>query len=166
MISHSDQPVNNKLYFAYGGNTNKIHMTKHYPNVTFVCKGILKDYKVIFRDTQPFKERNTELTQLESAYCDITKSKNDIVEGVVYQIDEKSKEKLDIQEKVPLLYIVKEIEVETENKKKITVFTYIMREDIECKIGVPTERYCNIVKNGYQIYNLMNDLTLKNDNFF
>jgi len=153
--------ISNKLYFAYGGNTNKNHMTKHYPDVTFVSKGILKGYKIIFRDTQPFKEKNTSLSNLESAYCDIIKSKDDSVEGVLYKLDNKSKEKLDNQEKVPLLYLIKEVEVETEVEskvEKINVFTYVMREDIECKIGIPSERYYNIVKNGYQMYNLKNKL--------
>ncbi len=147
------------FYFAYGGNTNKTHMTKHYPDVTFISKGILKDYKVIFRDTQPFKLVNNELNGIESAYCDIIESKSDSIEGLIYKLDDKSKEKLDIQEKVPLLYLIKEIEVESMiNKEKMKVFTYVMREDIECKSGVPTERYYNIVKNGYQMYNIDNNL--------
>jgi gamma-glutamylcyclotransferase (GGCT)/AIG2-like uncharacterized protein YtfP len=148
-------------YFAYGGNCNKIHITKHYPNIQFVDVGILSDYKVIFRDTEPFKQVNSSLNNIESAYCDIIKCKDNVVYGILYKIDDDSKRRFDIQEKVPDLYVIKEVKI-TLKSEEIKAFTYVMREDIECKIGIPTERYYNIVKNGYQIYNINNELFTTN----
>ena len=64
------------LYFAYGGNTNRTHISKYYPNIKFFSRGKLNNYKVVFRKV------SSDL-QMENSYCDIDECNKSCVEGVI-----------------------------------------------------------------------------------
>ena len=76
-------------------------------------------------------------------YNDIEFKKNSIVPGGLFEISKSDEKKLDIYEDFPILY--KKIYFYYYNKK---VMTYFMNNKTEFRY--PTERYLNVVKQGYK----------------
>ena len=79
--------------------------------------------------------------------ADIEKKNNSIVPGGLYQISKSDEKKLDIYEDFPILY--KKMFFEYHGK---TVMTYIMPN--KTNFRYPTERYLNVIKQGYKDCNL------------
>tara|TARA_B100002019_G_scaffold224982_1_gene197953 strand:+ start:230 stop:595 length:366 start_codon:yes stop_codon:yes gene_type:complete len=75
--------------------------------------------------------------------ADIEKKKNSIVPGGLFEISKSDEKKLDIYEDFPILY--KKIYFSYYGKK---VMTYTMNHKTEFRY--PTERYLNVVKQGYK----------------
>ena len=76
-------------------------------------------------------------------YPDIEKSKNSIVPGALFEISKSDEKKLDVYEDFPILY--KKLYFTYYNR---TVMTYTMVN--KTKFRYPTERYLNVVKQGYK----------------
>ena len=121
------------LYFAYGSNINLFQMKRRCKDSVFLKKYELKGYKLNFRSTY--------------RAADIEKSKNFIVPGALFEISKSDEKKLDVYEDFPILY--KKLYFSYYNK---TVMTYIMVNKTEFRY--PTERYLNVVKQGYKDCNL------------
>ena len=117
------------LYFAYGSNLNLFQMKRRCKDSVFLKKYELKGYKLNFRS--------------KYRAADIEKSKNSIVPGALFEISKSDEKKLDVYEDYPILY--KKIYFYYYNKK---VMTYIMVKKTEFRY--PTERYLNVVKQGYK----------------
>ena len=117
------------LYFAYGSNLNHFQMKRRCKDSFFIKKFELKGYKLNFRS--------------KYRAADIEKKKNSIVPGGLFEISKSDEKKLDVYEDFPNLY--KKIYFSYYNKK---VMTYIMNHKTEFRF--PTERYLNIVKQGYK----------------
>ena len=117
------------LYFAYGSNLNLFQMKRRCKDSAFIKKYELKGYKLNFRS--------------KYRAADIEKSKNSIVPGALFEISKSDEKKLDVYEDFPILY--KKLYFSYYNK---TVMTYIMVNKTEFRY--PTERYLNIVKQGYK----------------
>jgi AIG2-like family. len=117
------------LYFAYGSNLNLFQMKGRCKDSVFLKKYELKGYKLNFRS--------------KYRAADIEKSKNSIVPGALFEISKSDEKKLDVYEDYPILY--KKIYFYYYNKK---VMTYIMVKKTEFRY--PTERYLNVVKQGYK----------------
>jgi len=117
------------LYFAYGSNLNHFQMKRRCKDSTFLKKYELKGYKLNFR----------------SRYraADIEKKKKSIVQGALFEISKSDEKKLDVYEDFPILYT--KMYFKYYNKK---VMTYIMNK--KTKFRYPTEKYLNIVKQGYK----------------
>ena len=117
------------LYFAYGSNLHHFQMKKRCKDSLFLKKINLKDFKLTFR----------------SRYraADIEPRKNSIVPGALFEISKSDEKKLDIYEDYPILY--KKMYFKHYNK---TVMTYIMPK--KTIFRYPTERYLNVVKQGYK----------------
>ena len=117
------------LYFAYGSNLNHFQMKRRCKDSTFLKKYELKGYKLNFR----------------SRYraADIEKKKKSIVQGALFEISKSDEKKLDVYEDFPILYTKMYFKY---YKKK--VMTYIMNK--KTKFRYPTEKYLNIVKQGYK----------------
>ena len=75
--------------------------------------------------------------------ADIEKKNNSIVPGGLYEISKSDEKKLDIYEDYPILY--KKMYFKYYNN---TVMTYIMPK--KTIFRYPTERYLNVVKQGYK----------------
>ena len=117
------------LYFAYGSNLNHFQMKRRCKDSKFIKKINLKGYALSFRS--------------KYRAADIEKKNNSIVPGGLYEISKSDEKKLDIYEDNPILY--KKMFFKYYNK---TVMTYIMsRKTI---FRYPTERYLNVVKQGYK----------------
>ena len=117
------------LYFAYGSNLNLFQMKRRCKDSAFLKKYDLKGYKLNFRS--------------KYRAADIEKSKNSIVPGALFEISKSDEKKLDVYEDYPILY--KKLYFKYYNK---TVMTYIMVNKTEFRY--PTERYLNVVKQGYK----------------
>ena len=117
------------LYFAYGSNLNHFQMKRRCKDSIFIKKFELKGYKLNFRS--------------KYRAADIEKKRNSIVPGGLFEISKSDEKKLDIYEDFPNLYT--KIYFKYYNKK---VMTYIMNYKTEFRY--PTERYLNIVKQGYK----------------
>ena len=117
------------LYFAYGSNLNHLQMKRRCKDSIFIKKFELKGYKLNFRS--------------KYRAADIEKKKNFIVPGGLFEISKSDEKKLDVYEDFPILYT--KMYFKYYNKR---VMTYSMVK--KTKFRYPTERYLNIIKQGYK----------------
>ena len=117
------------LYFAYGSNLNHFQMKRRCKDSVFIKKIILKNFRLTFRS--------------KYRAADIEVKKNSNVPGGLFEISKSDEKKLDIYEDFPKLY--KKYYFNYYNKK---VMTYIMTE--KTVFTFPTERYLNVIKQGYK----------------
>ena len=122
------------LYFAYGSNLNHFQMKRRCKDSKYLKKINLKGYTLNFRS--------------KYRAADIEKKKNSIVPGGLYEISKSDEKKLDIYEDYPILY--KKMYFKYYNN---TVMTYIMPK--KTIFRYPTERYLNVVKQGYKDCNCL-----------
>ena len=128
------------LYFAYGSNLNHFQMKRRCKDSVFLKKYELKNYKLNFRS--------------KYRAADIEKKKNSIVPGALFEISKSDEKKLDVYEDFPVLY--KKLYFKNYNKK---VMTYIMSKKTQFRY--PTDRYLNIIKQGYKDCNLDKKFLIK-----
>ena len=133
------------LYFAYGSNLNLFQMKRRCKDSVFIKKYELKGYRLNFRS--------------KYRAADIEKNKNSLVPGALFEISKSDEKKLDVYEDYPILY--KKLYFTYYNK---TVMTYIMVNKTEFRY--PTERYLNVVKQGYKDCNLNINYLIKALNKF
>ena len=117
------------LYFAYGSNLNHFQMKRRCKDSVFLKKYELKGYRLNFRS--------------KYRAADIEKKKNSIVLGALFEISKSDEKKLDLYEDFPILY--NKFYFNYYNKK---VMTYIMIK--KTKFRYPTEKYLNVIKQGYR----------------
>ena len=117
------------LYFAYGSNLHHFQMKRRCKDSIFLKKINLKDFRLTFRS--------------KYRAADIEFKKNSIVPGGLFEISKSDEKKLDIYEDYPILY--KKMYFKYYNK---IVMTYIMPN--KTIFRYPTERYLNVVKQGYK----------------
>ena len=117
------------LYFAYGSNLNHFQMKRRCKDSIFLKKYELKGFRLTFRS--------------KYRAADIEKKINSIVPGGLFEISKSDEKKLDVYEDYPILY--KKIYFDYYNSK---VMTYTMVSKSEFRY--PTERYLNVVKQGYR----------------
>ncbi len=128
------------LYFAYGSNLNHLQMKRRCKDSVFLKKYELKGYRLNFR------------SQYRAA--DIEEKKNSSVLGALFEISKSDEKKLDVYEDFPNLY--NKFYFKYYNKK---VMTYIMNK--KTKFRYPTERYLNVIKQGYKDCKLDNKYLIK-----
>ena len=121
------------LYFAYGSNLNHFQMKRRCKDSIFIKKYELKGYRLNFRS--------------KYRAADIEKKKNSKVVGAIFEISKSDEKKLDVYEDFPILYT--KIYFKYYNKK---VMSYIMLR--KSKFKYPTEKYLNVIKQGYKDCNL------------
>jgi len=123
------------LYFAYGSNLNHFQMKRRCKDSKFLKKYQLKGFRLNFRS--------------KYRAADIDKKSNSVVQGALFEISKSDEKKLDLYEDFPKLY--KKIFFNYYNKK---VMVYIMSK--KTKFRYPTERYLNVIKQGYKDCKLNN----------
>ena len=117
------------LYFAYGSNLNHFQMKRRCKDSKFIKKIKLKDFQLTFRS--------------KYRAADIEAKKNSIVPGGLFEISKSDEKKLDVYEDYPILYR-KHYFKYYGNK----VMTYTMVKKTQFRY--PTERYLNVIKQGYK----------------
>ncbi len=118
-----------KYYFAYGSNLHHSQMKKRCPKCQYIKKIILHNYNLTFRS--------------KYGAADIEKKYGKKVYGGLYKISKSDESKLDVYEEYSLLY--NKIFF---NYRGIKVMTYTMPK--KTKLVPPTNRYLNIIKQGYK----------------
>ena len=118
-----------QYYFSYGSNLHHAQMKIRCPKCKYVKKHILYGYQLTFRS--------------KYGACDIEKKLGKTVYGALYIISKCAERRLDVYEEYPKLY--KKIYFKFKGHK---VMTYTMVR--KTKLVPPTERYLNIVKQGYK----------------
>ena len=121
------------LYFAYGSNLNHFQMKRRCKDSIFLKKINLKDFRLTFRS--------------KYRAADIEPKKKSSVPGALFEISKSDEKKLDVYEDFPVLY--KKFYF-TYQKKKIMTYTMVKKT----LFRFPTERYLNVVKQGYVDCNL------------
>jgi len=117
------------LYFAYGSNLNHFQMKRRCKDSIYIKKINLKNFKLTFRS--------------KYRAADIEQKKNSIVPGGLFDISKSDERKLDVYEDFPILY--KKYYFLYYGRK---VMTYTMVK--KTRFRFPTERYLNVVKQGYK----------------
>ena len=117
------------LYFAYGSNLHHFQMKRRCKDSIFIKKINLKDFRLTFRS--------------KYRAADIEPKKNSIVPGGLFEISKSDEKKLDVYEDYPILY--KKYYFLHYGKR---VMTYTMVRKTQFRY--PSERYLNIVKQGYK----------------
>ena len=121
------------LYFAYGSNLHHFQMKRRCKDSLFIKKIKIKNFRLTFRS--------------KYRAADIEPKKNSIVQGGLFEISKSDEKKLDAYEDYPILY--KKFYFIYYGKK---VMTYSMVKKSEFRF--PTDRYLNIIKQGYKDCNL------------
>ena len=128
----SSKPLN-KLYFAYGMNTNVEQMSVRCPTAMPMGKAILPDYRLEFK-----------------SYATIVPSSGDTVEGVLWSITDADEASLDLLEGYPEFYSKKHVTVR--QGMDYIAMTYIMMPREHGR--APSEGYYSMVSEGYQRFGL------------
>ena len=118
-----------QYYFAYGSNLHHEQMKRRCPKCRYIKKYTLNNYQLTFRS--------------KYGAADIERKVGKKVYGALYLISKSAERRLDVYEEYPTLY--KKIYF---NYKRSKVMTYTMVR--KTKLVRPTERYLNVVKQGYK----------------
>ena len=117
------------FYFAYGSNLNHFQMKRRCKDSVFLKKIKLKNFRLTFRS--------------KYRAADIEKRKNSIVPGALYEISKSDEKKLDVYEDFPILYKKYYFYY---NEQKVMTYTMVNKKPFR----YPTERYLNVIKQGYK----------------
>ncbi len=121
------------FYFAYGSNLNHFQMKRRCKDSIFLKKINLRGFRLTFRS--------------KYRAADIEPCKSSLVPGGLFEISKSDEKKLDVYEDFPILY-------------KKFYFTYYYKEIMtytmvkKTPFIFPTDRYLNVVKQGYKDCNL------------
>lgn len=132
-----------RYYLAYGSNLNVRQMRFRCPTALVVGKGVIKDYRLLFKGSKT------------GSYLTIEKAKGYEVPVAVWKVDEACEESLDRYEGYPSFYYKKEIEIDFKSIKKglprhSKAFVYIMHEERE--LGMPSRGYVEVCLEGYRTF--------------
>jgi len=116
------------LYFAYGSNLHHFQMKKRCKDSSFIKKINLKDFRLTFRS--------------KYRAADIEPKKKSLVEGALFEISKNDEKKLDLYEDYPTLYKKYYF---TYYGKKVMTYTMVNKT----AFMYPTERYLNVILQGY-----------------
>lgn len=121
------------LYLAYGSNMNIQQMDYRCPNSYVVCNGKLKGYKLVF-----------------NYHADVIKTdnENDFVPVVVWNIDSKDWDRLDMYEGYPSYYIKESVNVILDDGKIEKAIVYVMADNRK-GISPPAQSYFDCIYEGY-----------------
>lgn len=132
-----------RYYLAYGSNLNVRQMRFRCPTALVVGKGVIKDYRLLFKGSKT------------GSYLTIEKAKGYEVPVAVWKVDEACEESLDRYEGYPSFYYKKELEIDFKSIKKglprhSKAFVYIMHEERE--LGIPSRGYVEVCLEGYRTF--------------
>lgn len=137
---------NKRLYIAYGSNLNVRQMAMRCPTAKIVSTGILKNYELQFKGSPT------------SAFATIKPSKGLTVPVIVWELQRKDEQVLDLYEGYPSHYYKQNITVNMGNTE-VTAMVYIMGHKND--FGIPSHRYYNTLLEGYDKagfdVNILND---------
>ena len=116
-------------YFAYGSNLHHEQMKKRCPKCRYIKKIVLNNFQLVFRN--------------KGGWADVEKKNSKKVHGGLYTISKYAEIRLDKYEDYPIVY--KKMYIKYKDTK---IMTYTMVR--KTKLVSPTNRYLNIIKQGYK----------------
>ncbi|MBT7616360.1 MAG: gamma-glutamylcyclotransferase [Calditrichaeota bacterium] len=123
------------IYFAYGANLNKHGMDNRCLGNKPLCRAILKNYRLVFKNV-----------------ADIEEATNHYVQGALYEINRDHLVSLDRFEGYPRLYTRTIVPVFTEHGKEIYAVVYKMTT--RNQYSRPHQGYLNIIISGCRQWQL------------
>ena len=126
---------------AYGSNISSELLKEHCKDVTYVCKGILKDYELCFKTVDNVR-----------SFATVEKDKDAELPIVIYKISKQDSVKLDQYEEVEHGLYYKKRKIVFMNKRIYWPVMYIMNK--ESKPMRPSQDYLDKLYKGYNEYNL------------
>lgn len=129
-----------RLYVAYGSNLNVVQMKHRCSTAKVYGKGILNDYRLIFKGTRG------------NAYLTIEPYKGGKVPVAIWDIKPEDEMALDRYEGYPSFYYKEDIKVELGSGEIVTAMVYIMTNEMKdrIKFNIPSRSYLVTVKEGYK----------------
>ena len=132
-----------KYYIAYGSNLSIEQMKVRTPDAVIVGKGMLKDWRLLFRK-----------------FATIKKCKGFSVPVLVWKISEQDEKNLDRYEGFPRFYIKKNLtlavtSLDGQDLGEITAMVYIMTKKATEARGVnplPSKYYYSVLDTGYKTF--------------
>jgi len=122
-----------RRYFAYGSNLSLEGMASRCPDSEPVGRATLEGWTLTFNGVADIERREGARTH-----------------GVLWRISDRDLERLDSYEGYPRLYRRELVSVQTEQGEVVAV-TYVMNDDY---VGLPSPSYYEIIKRGYDQWNL------------
>jgi len=122
-----------KMYAAYGSNMNLAQMKKRCPKAQVIGKGELHGYKLTFRG---------------GGYANVEVSDQDRVPIVLWAITAECEQALDRYEGYPRLYTKELASIVTVDGEE-TAMLYVMTKQYAGITAMPSERYFEIIRQGY-----------------
>lgn len=133
------------FYFAYGSNMNLGQMRERRVSYENSRRALLRDYKLGFTKTSK---------RYNAGVADIVESRDDVVEGVLYEVTEEGMATLDKFEGVNQnTYKRMKVMVQLEDGEKLEAITYKVVSAEEPFIP-PSKEYMNKIIKGAEIHKL------------
>lgn len=126
---------NTKLYIAYGSNMNIEQMARRCPTAKVVASTWLEGYQLRFMGGS------------YSSVATVEPSDDDLVPVLVWEIQPKDEESLDLYEGWPHLYRKETLKIKL-GKKTLFAMIYIMNGG-KYSYGYPSQSYFNTIRDGY-----------------
>ena len=126
-------------YLAYGSNLSIEQMSVRCPDATIIGKGILQDWRLLFRQ-----------------YATIKKCEGYYVPVLVWELSKSDEKSLDRYEGVPLFYFKENLEIDVESLDgrklgKINGIVYIMTQQaVNRRTSMPSHCYFALLAEGYK----------------
>lgn len=141
-----------KYYIAYGSNLNIPQMKWRCKDAKIVGTAVIKDYRLMFKGSQ------------SGSYLTIEKAEGYVVPVGVWSVSEDDERCLDHYEGYPTFYYKTEMTLDIKGCRTGKIyrrkcFIYIMHEDR--LLGVPSERYCKVCRDGYTAFGFNWDYLLE-----
>lgn len=148
MSDSEGEKMSEFVYFAYGSNLNLEDMKKRCPSGTVIGKGLLKDYRLVYRGKE------------NESYLNVEKEDGENVPIGIWEIDECDLDSLDCYEGYPELYHREYTDVETE-KGTVTGMIYIMNEGYP--VSEPADSYRETCMKGYADFGFDTDILKRSE---
>lgn len=128
-----------KLNLAYGSNLNLEQMHRRCPNAKIFGKGILENYRLLFKGRKG------------NAYLTIEPYEGCFVPVLLWSLEPSDEEALDHYEGYPVVYGKENLRIRLEDGKYITAMAYIMNEAVDhgIPLNLPSDNYLETVLKGY-----------------
>lgn len=140
------------FYFAYGSNMNLDQMRERRVSYENSRRALLRDYKLGFTKTSK---------RYNAGVADVVESRDDVVEGVLYEVTEEGMATLDKFEGVNQnTYKRMKVMVQLEDGEKLEAITYKVVSAEEPFIP-PSKEYMNKIIKGAEIHKLSSNYIQK-----
>jgi gamma-glutamylcyclotransferase (GGCT)/AIG2-like uncharacterized protein YtfP len=127
-------------YFAYGSNMDPKRVKERRIRFSKREHAVLEGFKLEFNKVSALNPKE--------GYANIVEDKNEIVEGILYEIEDEDINKLDKFEGVPRHYRRINLRVKLDSQEIVEATTYIAQTDMTRQGLKPTKQYLNHLLQG------------------